>query len=44
MSYGTFLVFSMYYMVAKFGVASVPGGEVIVLFPILETILALRIP
>lgn len=35
MSYGTFLVFSMYYMVAKFGVASVPGGEVIVLLPVL---------
>lgn len=37
MGYGTFLVFSMYYMVAKFGVASVPGGEVIVLLPILQT-------
>lgn len=36
MSYGTFLIFSMYYMVAKFGVPSVPGGELIVLFPILE--------
>lgn len=35
MSYGTFLLFSMYYMVAKFGVASVPGGEIIVLLPIL---------
>ena len=37
MSYGTFLMFSMYYMVAKFGVASVPGGEIIVLLPILTT-------
>lgn len=37
MSYGTFLIFSMYYMVAKFGVASVPGGEIIVLLPILQT-------
>lgn len=37
MSYGTFLTFSMYYMVAKFGVASVPGGEIIVLLPILTT-------
>lgn len=37
MSYGTFLLFSMYYMVAKFGVASVPGGEIIVLLPILTT-------
>lgn len=37
MSYATFLLFSMYYMVAKFGVAGVPGGEVIVLLPILET-------
>lgn len=37
MTYGTFLVFSMYYMVAKYGVASVPGGEVIVLLPILES-------
>jgi len=36
MTYGTFLIFSMYYMVAKFGVASVPGGEVIVLLPILQ--------
>jgi Na+/H+-dicarboxylate symporter len=36
MSYGTFLIFSMYYMVAKFGVASVPGGEIIVLLPILQ--------
>jgi len=37
MSYSTFLLFSMYYMVAKFAVASVPGGEVIVLLPILES-------
>jgi Na+/H+-dicarboxylate symporter len=37
MSYSTFLLFSMYYMVAKFGVASVPGGEMIILLPILET-------
>lgn len=37
MSYGTFLLFSMYYLVAKFGVASVPGGEIIVLLPILTT-------
>jgi len=36
MSYATFLLFSMYYMVAKFGVPSVPGGELIILFPILE--------
>lgn len=36
MSYGTFLIFSMYYMVAKFGVPSVPGGELVVLFPVLE--------
>ncbi len=35
MSYGTFLIFSMYYMVAKFGVPSVPGGELVVLFPVL---------
>ncbi|MBI2707124.1 MAG: cation:dicarboxylase symporter family transporter [Proteobacteria bacterium] len=37
MSYSTFLLFSMYYMVAKFAVASVPGGEIIVLLPILES-------
>lgn len=37
MNYSTFLLFSMYYMVAKFGVPSVPGGELIVLFPILDT-------
>ncbi|MBY0292003.1 MAG: dicarboxylate/amino acid:cation symporter [Alphaproteobacteria bacterium] len=36
MSYETFFIFSLYYMVAKFGVPSVPGGELIVLFPILE--------
>jgi Na+/H+-dicarboxylate symporter len=36
MSYSTFLVLSAYYMVAKFGVASVPGGEMIVILPILE--------
>jgi Na+/H+-dicarboxylate symporter len=36
MSYSTFLLFSMYYMVAKFGVASVPGGEMLVLTPILS--------
>jgi len=36
MNYSTFLLFSMYYMVAKYGVAGVPGGEVIVLLPILE--------
>ncbi|HCC25419.1 MAG TPA: hypothetical protein DEP85_07950 [Holosporales bacterium] len=35
MDYGTFLLFSMYYMVAKFGAPSVPGGEVVVLCPIL---------
>ncbi len=35
MGYGTFLLFSMYYMVAKFGVPSVPGGELVVLFPVL---------
>lgn len=35
MNYGTFLIFSMYYMVAKFGVPSVPGGELVVLFPVL---------
>ncbi len=37
MSYSTFLLLSMYYVVAKYGVASVPGGEVIVLLPILES-------
>lgn len=37
MTYGAFLAFSMYYMVAKFGVASVPGGEAIVLIPLLES-------
>jgi Na+/H+-dicarboxylate symporter len=36
MSYSTYLLFTMYYMVAKFGVPSVPGGELIVLFPVLE--------
>lgn len=36
MNYGTFFLFSMYYMIAKFGVPSVPGGELIVLFPVLE--------
>ena len=36
MSYGTFLIFSLYYMVAKYGVASVPGGEAFILLPILE--------
>ena len=36
MNYETFFIFSLYYMVAKFGVPSVPGGELIVLFPILE--------
>lgn len=35
MSYGTFFIFALYYMVAKFGVASVPGGEMLVLTPIL---------
>jgi Na+/H+-dicarboxylate symporter len=35
MSYGAFLLFSMYYMVAKFGVPSVPGGELVVLLPVL---------
>ena len=36
MGYGTYLVLSAYYLIAKFGVASVPGGEVIILVPILE--------
>lgn len=36
MNYSAFLVFLMYYMIARFGVASVPGGEIIVLLPILE--------
>lgn len=35
MDYGTFLFFTLFYMVAKFGVPSVPGGEVVVLCPIL---------
>ena len=35
MDYGTFLLFTAYYMVAKFGVPSVPGGEVVVISPIL---------
>jgi len=37
MSYSTFHLFSMYYMVAKLGVASVPGGEMIILLPVLES-------
>lgn len=36
MGYGAYLIFSAYYVIAKFGVASVPGGEVIILIPILE--------
>lgn len=36
MTLSLFFVFSMYYMVAKFGVASVPGGEAIILLPILQ--------
>lgn len=36
MSYSAFLLFSTYFMVAKYGVASVPGGEAIVILPILE--------
>ncbi len=35
MSYGTFFVFSLYYTVAKFGVPSVPLGELVVLLPVL---------
>ncbi len=35
MGYGTFLLFSIYYMVAKFGVPSVPGGELVVVSPVL---------
>ena len=44
MSYGTFLIFSMYYMVAKFGVASVPGGEMLVLTPILGEYFGFTVP
>jgi len=36
MGYSTYLLFSVYYVIAKFGVASVPGGEAIILIPILE--------
>jgi Na+/H+-dicarboxylate symporter len=36
MNFSTFLYFSMFYMVAKYAVASVPGGEMIVLLPVLE--------
>lgn len=36
-SYAAFLGFTMYFMVAKYGVASVPGGEVILILPILQS-------
>ena len=35
MSYDVYLFFTLYYVTAKFGVASIPGGEVFVLAPIL---------
>ncbi len=36
MGYSTYLLFSFYYVIAKFGAASVPGGEAFILIPILE--------
>lgn len=44
MSYGTFFVFSLYYTVAKFGVPSVPLGELVVLLPVLTGFLGFTDP
>jgi Na+/H+-dicarboxylate symporter len=34
----TYLIFSLYVVIAKFGVAAVPGGGIIVIWPILESV------
>lgn len=38
-SFATYLVFSFYFILAKFSVAAIPGGGIIVMLPILENYL-----
>jgi Na+/H+-dicarboxylate symporter len=38
-SLSTFLIFAVYFVLAKFSVAAVPGGGILVMLPILETYL-----
>lgn len=44
MDYGTFLLFTLYFMVAKFGVPGVPGGELMAIVPILTGFLGFTDP
>ncbi len=44
MDYGTFLVFTLYFMIAKFGVPGVPGGELMAIVPILTGFLGFTDP
>ena len=37
----TYLVFAFYFVIAKFSVAAVPGGGILVMLPILESYLGL---
>lgn len=38
-SFGTYLTFACYFVLAKFSVAAVPGGGILVMLPIIETYL-----
>jgi len=40
----TYLIFTMYFVIAKFSVAAVPGGGIIVMLPILGTYLGFNAP
>ncbi len=41
-SFGNYLVFASFFVLAKFSVAAVPGGGVLVMLPILETYLGFK--
>lgn len=38
-AFGSYLIFAVYFVLAKFSVAAVPGGGILVMLPILETYL-----
>lgn len=41
-SFSTYLVFALYFVLAKFSVAAIPGGGIIIMLPILETYLGFQ--
>lgn len=40
--FGTYIVFAVHFMLAKFAVAAIPGGGVLVMLPIMQTYLGLN--